>query len=110
MTAPPFVFNRKTGELQRGGRVIALCRLHADIFNCLAHAQTSIGCPAIARAVNMPVHAVENEMPRLARRLSHVWINICSSNQRHGKWLEFEDIPKWRPSIPPPVRLDGEAR
>lgn len=110
MTAPPFVFNSKTGELQRGGRAITLCRFRADIFNCFAHAQTMIGAGAIAKAIGAKkVDDVANEIPRLAKQLVPLGIRIARDPGR-GSWLTFEDVPKWRPSIPPPVRLDGEAR
>jgi len=113
MSAPAFVFNHATGELQREGKLIALCRLHADIFNALAYAQGAIGVGGIAKAINMPAHAVENEMPALRARLKPLGILIASARPHNsfggGKWLEFEDVKKWQPTIAPPIRLEGEC-
>lgn len=107
--SPPFVFNHRTGDLVREGRMIALCRLHAEIFACLAAAQGPIATAAIARAVNMPLHSVENEMPALAARIKRLGILIARSLGR-GRYLQFEEVPKWKPNIPEPVRLEGDTR
>lgn len=111
MTPPDFHFNEKTGEIRRGGIVIPpLCRLHRDMLACLllASEQSPVGAPAIARASGMRTTNVPDEIRNLARRLSHVAIRIATSPQ--GRWLIFEEMRKWKPNIPPPVRLEGEAR
>lgn len=107
MSPPPFVFNHKSGDLQREGKLIALCRLHADIFAVFAAAQTPIGYGGIAKAIGTPTHDVQNEMQSLIRRLKPLGIVIARSPR--GSWLEFEDVPKWRPTIAPPIRLEGEG-
>ena len=108
MTAPPFVFNHRTGELQRGGRAITLCKLHSEMFGCLALASedSPIGPGHIARSTNMKLHDVPGELRHLARRLNLVSIKIGASPR--GRWLIFEDIPKWKPTIAPPAVLPGE--
>lgn len=109
MTPPPFIFNHKTGELTRNGKMVPLGELHCKMFACFAIAQAPIGCGAIARTINLPVHAIENEMQRFCKRLRLVDISIASSRGHHGKWLVFEDAQKWKPTIPDPVRLEGEV-
>ena len=109
MSRPEFVFSHKTCELSRGGKMIALSRAHADIFACLAAAQGLIGCGAIAKAIDLPDDVVEDELSSLARRLKPLGIAIASERGR-GKWLVFEDVPKWQPNIPPPAVLEGEQR
>lgn len=112
MTTRDYDFNEKTGELQRQKILVPLGRLHADIFGALDVAQGPMTVAEIARAINMPVHAVENEMPALRARLKPLGILIASSRPHRGvgggKWLQFEDVKKWEPTIPPPVILEGE--
>lgn len=109
MTFPPDCeFNEKTRELHRGGKVLHLCKLHADLFACLASAQAAIGTAAVAKATGMPEHAVTNEVRALARRLDSLSIKIAASPR--GRWLVFEPMRKWQPDIPPPVRLPGECQ
>ena len=104
----PFVFDHRTGELTRNHSVIALCRLHAQIFACLAEAQGPIGRGAISRAIGVPTSSVDNEMPALARRLKPLGIRIAREKSV-GSWLEIDAMPRWEPRIAPPVRLEGEA-
>lgn len=106
MTTPPFVFNNKTGELRRQGIVTTLCRLHADIFNCYATAQTPIGAGAIAKAINQPEHSIKDEIPTLVKRLKPLGILIARTTSRGG-WLEFENVPKWKPTIAPPITIES---
>jgi hypothetical protein len=108
MTAPPFIFNHKTGELSRNGIVTTLPRLHADMFACFAQAQAPIGTGAIARATNQPEHSIKDEMRHLIKRLKPLGILIARENGR-GSWLVFEDVRKWKPTISDPVRLPGEC-
>lgn len=103
----PFVFHYRTGELVRDGRAITLNRLHAGIFNAIAFAQTPIGAGAIAKSIGCPRHDIEPAIPGLARKLAKLGIRIASANGR-GRWLEFEPIQKWRPTIVPPATIDGE--
>jgi hypothetical protein len=109
MTAPPFIFNHRTGELQRGGRAITLCKLHSEMFAYLALASedSPIGPGSIARSTGMKLDDVPGEMRYLAKRLQLVSIRVGSSPR--GRWLIFEEIPKWQPNIAPPVRLEGEV-
>lgn len=107
MTAPDFIFDPKRCDLSRGGRVIALCKLHVDLFACLVSAQGPIGSAAVAKAVGIPIYDVIGEIRALAAHLDFLSISIASSPR--GRWLVFEPMRKWQPDIPPPVRLEGEA-
>ncbi len=106
---PDFEFKDKTREILRGGKVLPLCKLHADIFACLllASEDSPIGIGPIARSTGMRVPQVPGELRYLARRLRLVSIEIAVSPR--GRWLIFEEIPKWQPTIAPPIRLEGDA-
>lgn len=102
-----FTFNDKTGELSRGGKIISLCRMHAQIFDCLAKAQAPISSYAIERAIGAREKTVYFELPALCRRLRPLGISIATAQRK--RWLVFEEPAKWQPDIPPPVRLEGEV-
>jgi len=112
MSDPDYHFNPKTRGLERGGVVTHLCKLHADMFACYVEAGIQgvpIGAGAIARALGF-THAndISNEIPAFLKRLKPLGITLGTSPQ--GSWLVFEDIPKWKPTIPDPVRLESETR
>lgn len=103
MTAPDFNFNEKTGELQHGGKLIPLSRLHAEMFACLVKAHGPITAQGIAVAVGQTEGAIRYEMPAFRGRLSRVHIRIASSGGSGGKggyWLVFEEPRKWKPNVP----------
>lgn len=106
MTIPDFTFNEKTGELSRGGKLVSLCRLHAQIFGALVRAQGPISPTAIERAIGAVKKSVYFEIAPLARRIRPLGISIESGNRQ--RWLSFGEVPKWKPKIPDPVRLEGE--
>ena len=110
MTAPPFVFSHKTREITREGRVLPLCKLHAEIFACLclASEESPAGAGTIVRATGMRITDVHGEVRYLARRLRLVSIKVAASPR--GRWLIFEEVPKWKPNIPPPAILPNERR
>jgi len=109
MSDPDYRFNPKTRELERGGVVTALCKLHADMFACYVEAQAPIGAGSIARALGLPAaNDISNEIPAFLKRLKPLGITLHTSPQ--GSWLVFEDIPKWKPRIAEPIRLEGESR
>lgn len=111
MTAPPFIFNHKNGELIHNGKMVPLSDNHKKMFACFAEAMVQgarIGHGAIAKATSLPVDVIDDEMPKLCKRLKLVDISIHSS-QNSGKWLVFDEPqPSWKPRIAPPVRLEGE--
>lgn len=107
MTATPdFVFNEKTGELQRGDKLIALCRLHADMFACLAKAQGPISKRSMAVALNVKPTSLDYEWPAFRGRLCRLGIRVASQQGgRSGYWLVFDEVPKRRVIVPPPVEV-----
>lgn len=111
MTAQPFFFNHNTGEVVKDGRATTLGVLQTKIFAALSQATINhapIGTGAIAKQINEHEDNVEDELPGLIRRLKKLGILVAYERGR-GRWLEFEDVPKWQPTIAPPVRLEGEG-
>jgi hypothetical protein len=110
MTDPDFRFNHKTREVRHCGKAITLCKLHADIFACLllASEESPIGIGPIARSTGMRIPQVPGELRYLGRRLKLVSIRIAVSPR--GRWLIFEEVPKWQPTIAPPVSAPGNPR
>lgn len=107
--AADFTFNEKTCELSRGGKIISLCRLHAQIFDCYVKAQAPITVVGVATALGLPKHVVWVELTSLVRRLRPLGITFLNGGSR-GRSLLFEDVPKWQPNIAPPARLEGETQ
>lgn len=110
MTPPPFIFNHKTGELSREGKMIALGKLHAQIFDCYYMAQAPVTVLSIAASIGYPRHIIDNEIPKLLARLRPLRITLARDSARGVRSIVCEPMPKWAPKIAPPVRLEGEVQ
>lgn len=110
MTATPFVFNHRTGDLERHGIVAPLSSLQAKIFGALALATANgvpIGIGAMAKSIGEHVDDIEDELPALIHLLKKLGIRIAHERGK-GRWLQFEPPPKFEVKIPPPFRLESE--
>lgn len=102
-----FTFNEKTGEIARGGKLLALCRLHAQIFDAAKGATVEAPVPAATIAeqlrLGMNAAAVCYEMRAVNRRLSRLGLHFrgVHGRRKQGFALVVDPMPKWEPRIPP---------
>lgn len=106
---PDFTFDEKTGELQRGSIVMLLKEAHRLMFVAL-RSGARVPTQNLAEILEAPDKIwLANEVNRLRKRLRRIGLNIEGK-----KWIGYQlivgEMPKWEPTIAPPVRLEGEAQ
>lgn len=111
MTSPAFTFNEKTGELARGGKLIALRRLHAEIFDAVAYATAPLIFERLQRRLSgkLSPRVLGREVAGLNRRIKPLGLAIEAVNGGNvmtmGRRLVVNEMPKWKPTIPAPAEV-----
>lgn len=111
MTAPDFTFNDKTGELKRGGKVIAFDGRRRAIVAALLALPVGerIGARALADKVGALQHELSSEIANIRdRRFKQIGMSI-EGHRTLGYRIIVNEIPKWAPTIPPPATIEASG-
>lgn len=106
MTHPDFAFDKKTGELRRGGKIVPLCKLHAEIF--VMHQDGDVlSTKDVADRLHIPFHDTQYAISCVQKRLRKIGLDLAGVSGR-GRRFVVNDMPKWQPTIPPPITIEGD--
>lgn len=105
-THPDFIFDKRTGELERHGKRIALNSRHTKIMRAILsmpHGQ-HISSEAIVERTGLS--HLSTRISELRRRLEPVGI-LIEGKFGYGYRIVMGDMPRWQPNIPPPVTIES---
>lgn len=99
-----FTFNKATGELTRGGKVMTFRPHQARIFAALTTGRTRT-VSSLSQATGLPSDHIGAQIYWMRRYLQPFGIEIAN-RRGAGYWLVVRPMPVWRPNVPPPFALE----